>query len=445
MFRGPSDTVGHFASVQMGFVESATRMGERFVIFDGHYFWENDNSNSLIVNAEADNNQNSYISIAKWLLQVASSEKITLLVFEGSLGTISEVADFARFHPGVRIYINLFYPEPGLSIPGTYDHFVGEITDSKLPSRLNDVKELLHELPNIRLACDTDSRSFLAQSLGIRIDATWYGRSPVGQLANKLTKLDKKSKRIEDPIKIFITVDILRFTALQLWWCINVIRFVTSINEQQTRKIEWTFNFMPEEVGIKFRYLIRFLPKHRIHFVKSKVALESYAERIFNADLIWLPLSSYYVSSSSGRVADAITLQKPILVPSGTYGDFEFSKWIRNWPTYRNQNECAQIILNIQHMIPLAEQQLKNQATAISEYYSNINQLKKVIGSNIHVSRKLYDESMLNENIDISGSRVTIINFAKALIFSLSPFFIVRFLKLLYIAIKSRFLKRIKE
>ena len=81
MFRGPSDTVGHFASVQMGFVESATRMGERFVIFDGHYFWENDNSNSLIVNAEADNNQNSYISIAKWLLQVASSEKITLLVF----------------------------------------------------------------------------------------------------------------------------------------------------------------------------------------------------------------------------------------------------------------------------------------------------------------------------------------------------------------------------
>jgi len=447
MFRGPNDTVGHFASVQMGFVESAQVMGERFVIFDGKFFWENSSENQLDTIAQVEEEKNIYEGIDKWLQDFPTLENVTVMVFEGSLGTIKEVSEFARSWPDNRIYINLFYPEPGLSIPGTYDHFVGEITDDKLHILLQEVKKILDELPNLRLACDTDARSYLARSLGIRIDATWHGRSPVGLISKKYLTLEQPSKSDKENIEILITVDITRFKQMQFLWCVQVIRFVSSISMNQDRKIEWTFNFLPKEVSYKFRFLIRFLPRKNVHFVQSKVDLDMYAQRIHSANLIWLPLSSYYISSSSGRVADAVSLRKPILVPSGTYGHFEISKWIQNWPTYRSQFECAQIILNMQNLLPFADILLKNQAESISQYYSNENQLKKVIGSKINSSSEGYDfaKNIANTGINDLKNNITIFTFAKSLAYSLSPNFYVRLLNLVMIGFSRKFLNIFKK
>jgi hypothetical protein len=216
---------------------------------------------------------------------------------------------------------------------------------------------------------------------------------------------------------------------------------------KQDRKIEWTFNFLPKEVSPKFRFLIRFLPRKNVNFVQSRVDLERYAQRIHSASLIWLPLSSYYVSSSSGRVADAISLRKPILVPSGTYGHFEISKWIQNWPTYRSQFECAQLILNMHNLLPLADILLKNQAESISQYYSNENQLKQVIDSKIVSSSDgyVFAENIVNSSIKNERNNITISTFAKSLAYSLSPNLYVRLLKLIIIGFARKFLKKFKN
>lgn len=432
MFRGPDDTVGHFASVQLGFVEAAQKIQERFIIFDGSYLWENSPANQLVKIASTQKSENIFNSLAKWLEELPQPEDVTIMVFEGSLSTIKEVEDLARTHPDRRFYINLFYPEPGLSIPGTYDHFVGEITDGTLDKLLKDVKKILEALPNIRLACDSDARSYLAQSLGLRIDSTWQGRSPVGYISRKYFESESITLKNDGKIEIFITVDIQRFTSLQFIRCIQVIRFVSLINKKQDSTIEWTFNFLPEEVSLMFRLLIRLMPRKRVKFVRSKVDLDLYAERIYNADLIWLPLSSYYVSSSSGRVADALVLRKPLLVPSGTYGQFEITRWIKNWPTYRSQIECAQIILNMQNLQEVAKQMLINQAEIIGEFYSNENQLKRVIGHEFTKSTGL--SGLANNNCisrkEFAKNQISIFTFIRALAYSLTPSLYFRLVKL---------------
>lgn len=443
MFRGPDDTDGHFASVQLGFVESAKQIQERFVIFDGKFFWESSSENGLEKIAQALVSDNVFEGVADWLEEFPPIETVTLMVFEGSLGTIKKVSDFAWKWPDIRIYINLFYPEPGLSIPGTYEHFVGEITDGKMPSLVNEVKKILDELPSIRLACDSEARSYLAQSLGLRIDATWHGRSPVGLISRRYLENIEGNDIVVKDTKIFVTVDINRFTSSQFLWCIQVIRFVSAINRNQENQIEWTFNFLPTEVELRFRILKRLLPRKNVKFVQSKVDLESYAKRIHNANLIWLPLSPYYASSSSGRVADAITLRKPVLVPSGTYGHFEISRWIKNWPTYRNQFECAQIMLNMPNLQHLADARLRDQHEEISEFYSNENQLLEVIGSEFKI-RKITDKTKrvtATTKNQYFKEQVTIVTFARSLAYSLSPNLHLRLLKLGLIVIKQKTLR----
>ena len=445
MFRGPSDLKGHFASVQMGFVEAANYLNMPFVIYDGKQFWRNNDLSDLTVVASADPAFTTYENIEKWISQIDYQGRITILIFEGSLESVVEVANFARRQPNIRIYINLFYPEPGLSIPGTYDHFVGQITDCTITNRLRESINLLEKLPNIRLACDTDARSFLARSLGIRIDETWYGRSPIGKISLDLIDPEMDCKNTDRHINIFITVDIARFTYLQLWSCVSVIRFVSSLNQYQTNRLIWTFNFMPKEVSAKFRFLLLFLPKKTTKFVQNKVGLELYARRIHEAEVIWLPLSPYYASSSSGRVADAITLRKPILVPSGTYGHFEFSKWIPNWPTYRNQIECAQILLNLNNLLPLGSRLLRSQSRSISEYYSNVNQLKKVIGSEIVTHQPDTGQNVVNSESRFMFNGMSILNFARALLYSLSPTFQLRLIKLISFGIRRKISKAVKH
>jgi hypothetical protein len=95
---------------------------------------------------------------------------------------------------------------------------------------------------------------------------------------------------------------------------------------------------------------------------------------------------------------------------------------------------------NLQH---LAEARLRDQQEAISEFYSNENQLLQVIGSEFKIPTITSDTRGVTSTTknQYLKEQVSIVTFAVSLAYSLSPNLHLRLVKLGVVVIKQKILK----
>lgn len=432
---------GHFTPLHLSFLKAADNINEKLFIFNGKKTFQLNSEKKIKVSKDIDYPDDLSDAITLWINLHRNGSDLTIFAYEGSLDLILKLSKAASVSKDVKFVINLMSPEPGLVNPGTWNHFIGASIKSDYTFKVEKVLEVLKLNANMRVSADTEARSILAKSLGVRIDSVWSGRS-VANHTNQIESEDLIGRERSDSnyIRVLISVDIHRFSFYQLLQCIRAIRFVDVFTKKINTNYLWVFNFNRSELPLHKRILLIFLNRNKTEFIKHKVELTEYNKRILDSDLVWLPFNSYYVTGSSGRFDDALMNGKPVLTRSGTYGDRELQKWIPGYPSYVNISECVQILSNLPSILPFLSNCILGKMQEIEAYCSMENQLLSVIGSRLVKEAKndnFFPHNPVN-NFNARQINISAFRFIFSCLYSLEPKFYYQSVKMVILKIKSK-------
>jgi hypothetical protein len=393
MYTGNDELRGHWVQIQDDIGNACERMGVPFHLIVPSTM----NNSEKFVNIHRNILENTVlgikIAIAKFLEESNHPDECIVFVYEGSLDLARELTETAKNYPQSIFILNLFGQENLLGLPGGQASFLRTYYDLyfKESSELQEITEIPG---NIKLIGETDIRHLIAESYGFKLNAKWDGISALSELAYKSSK------------NYFPNV-----TKLTILVPINI----SSINRKLLKsisKIEKLSKTMPifSNYNLSFKFPIeyqdlKFTSKFLIYVYKirhiidlstgARLDLRSYRDIFNDCDAVWLPYDENYLTQPSGKVLDSLVSCKMVITPAGTFGDREYSKWIRGLPTYRTNDELLQIMINLPRMSKLINKKLQRRKFEIASFYSAENSVKKLLKIGLVSSDKIHQPTSI--------------------------------------------------
>jgi hypothetical protein len=275
-----------------------------------------------------------------------------VLVYEGGLEALAAFVPVARQCPDHVFLLNLFRSEAPLDVPRSEPRGLrGLALPTPVPLDLP---------PNLVVLADTDRRAFLARSVGIPVQATWPTHSMLA--APPVIEFDQPvdSRRI-----------LIALSPWQLKGDSGTVQDVTEVLGAARRRLpdlrfELLGGVADGHGSRRVRAMLRRLPGAQ----DGPLSRDGYAQRLGSSGIVWLPKLDLYASQSSGKVLDALVMGRPVLVPSGTYGQTEQERWVHGAPSYRSLQELWDLLEHLDRFAALWADELRTHRADIRARYS---------------------------------------------------------------------------
>ena len=279
-----------------------------------------------------------------------------VMVYEGDLQCLEAFKQLARDATQHVFLINLFRPEHLLNMPRN------AISRRTTSDAFGSLTELADELPpNVKVLAETDRRARIARHLGLDVLDTWPLHSALAGMA--------------DIGNVGRTAPALALIAVNNWQLEHHHSTLSDLHAVLRRSRRWAPDIQFELLGSVNLSRRRWAPRRGVlrrlpGSSTGPLPMAGYACRLASAGIVWLPTQDYYTGQSSGKALDALVLGKPLLIPSGTFGQQQQDRWVPGALTYRTLTELFDILDKLPAMIEGWTFDLRSQRTAIREEYS---------------------------------------------------------------------------
>lgn len=304
--------------------------------------------------------------IKRWLEDLPPEQNVAFILYEGSTEWLAAVSSLAQSFPQHAFICNLFHPEPTLITP----RFSGE--SLRLPLLAAPISDEAFtarhftgiNIPsNVRLMAETETRAFLAQSLGLPVEDVW----PLHSILAVPGTRAQTRKRDDSAVRILIPLAARQIDRRVM----SDLRFVIS---QSSRG----------HAGGALKWTIAGALDHRPSAMSAVMTLQSddvtvrpeaadaldYASQFWNHDAAWFPVRGTYTTQSSGKVLDALVSGLPIVAPAGSFAVSEQRKWVPGAPAYDGRREAVEIFLRLPSLRAHWQNELLRSHDAIVHHYS---------------------------------------------------------------------------
>ena len=387
MYTSNDELRGHWVQIQDDIGNASEKMGIPFHLIVPSTM----NNSGKFLNIHRNIVENTVtgikMAIDKFLEESSYPDECIVFIYEGSLVLARELIETAKTYPQSVFILNLFGQENLLGLPGGQVSFLRTYYD--LYFKESSESEEITEIPgNIKLIGETDIRNLIAESCGFKLNAKWDGISALSDLA------DKSQKNYFPNVKkltILVPINISSINRKLLKSISKMERINASIPIFSNYNL--SFKFPLEFQDLKFTsklYIYIYKIRHIINFSTGAPSdLRSYRDIFNECDAVWLPYDENYLTQASGKVLDALVCCKMVITPAGTFGDREYSKWIPGIPTYRNEVELLQVMINLPRMSKLVNRKLERRKSEIASFYSAENSVKKLIKIGLESSQTI--------------------------------------------------------
>ena len=292
--------------------------------------------------------------------ELVSRPASVIVIYEGSLDALRALVPIARSAPEHVFVVNLFRPERPLNVP---------VQRRMHPWRRYRIKQgvpleaSLRTLPpNIRVVADTERRAFLARAYGLPVLGVW-------PLHSTLATYPAQSGDEFGAGHVLVAI-----SDWQMRGDPDTVQHIESVLRSARRALP---NLRFERLGSSLQPANRPKEAHRLlrrlpdsGSGKDGLPLAEYARRIRSSAVVWLPKLGLYTTQSSGKALDVLVSGRPLIAPSGTFGDIEQRRWVPGSPSYRSEGELLEVLghlaLHAEHWATM----LARSRSEIIEHYS---------------------------------------------------------------------------
>ena len=341
---------GHYASFHESLAQAARRAGHRFTVAArADRATEDDELVSVRLASK-----HWYAIVDQLRHELSDAAPRIVMVYEGDLQCLEAFKQLARDVPQHVFVINLFRPEHLLNMPS-------DVARERTPAN-SSLAELAYEMPsNVRVLAETDRRARIARHLGLDVLGTWPWHSSVVGLS--------------DAGEAGRTAETLALIAVNNWQIEHHHSTLKDLYAVLRRARRWAPGIQFELLGSVNLSRRRWAPRRGVlrrlpGSSTGPVPMIEYARRLASAGIVWLPTQDLYTGMSSGKVLDALVLGKPLLVPSGTFGQLQQDRWIPGALSYRTVPELLDILDHLPSLIAGWTADLHAQRTVIRDEYS---------------------------------------------------------------------------
>jgi hypothetical protein len=350
---------GHYSVFQDALFEESIKMGLRFQILCRSDV-SGDGAIPLLRSTQFEEN----VTIIENFLD-GRTEVSHFFVYEGELELIGPISRLASRFPKVKFVLNMMRADVPIATPASKNYRI------KLKKFVkSEIKQNFRSMTipdNVKILCETDSRSFLLETLGIHSTGSFPTFSQFTR-GRTIYEIDNKFLERTNPLQVFfpraISVKDKKYFSKFL-----VLIFLLR-KELQKKELEFHILYHNLLSQILIQAVTLLIGSRQVHSERLPLSEEGYWWNFSSPDLIVLIETPLYMTQSSGKAIDALVAGTPVLATSGTYGAKECNRWIEGFPSFTSMNQLAQVLCLGKDLAAIAQTTLREKKIQIRTHYS---------------------------------------------------------------------------
>jgi hypothetical protein len=359
-YMGEGVPNGHYSVFQDALFEESIKMGLRFQILSRSDV-SGDGAIPLLRSTHFEEN----VTIIENFLD-DRTEVSHFFVYEGELELIGPISRLASRFPKVKFVLNMMRADVPIATPASKKYRI------ELKKFLkSEIKQNFCSLTipnNVKILCETDSRSFLLETLGIHPTGNFptFSQFTRGRTIYEID--NNKSLERTNPLQVFFP----RAISVKDKKYFSKFLVLIFLLRKELQKKDLEFNILSHNLltQILIKAVTLLLGNRQVHSELLPLSEEDYWLNFSHADLIVLIETPLYMTQSSGKAIDALVAGTPVLATSGTYGAKECDRWIEGFPSFTSMNQLAQVLCMGKDLAAIAHSTLREKKIQIRNYYS---------------------------------------------------------------------------